>query len=170
VQPLSVLIVTTLKIFGDSYVWRYKKRVSIRSSPKASDGLEAVQQAEELHPDLILLDIGLPTLSGIEAGRRIRKVSPGSKILFVSQEGSADIVQVVLDQLGAHGYLLKLDAAELLGAIDAVHQGTRFVSSHLMCMRAQGLTRGQPLNRLGHRKRGAPQKCKAAGVAVFPYQ
>ena len=137
-----------------------QEKVECQVIEEASDGLEAVQQAEELHPDLILLDIGLPTLNGIEAGRRIRKVSPSSKILFVSQEGSAEIVQKVLDELGADGYLLKLDAAEILGAVDAVLQGRQFVSSHLKGMRARGLTHGQQLKRLGHRKRGAPQECK----------
>jgi len=57
----------------------------------ASDGLEAVQKAEELQPDLILLDIGLPKLNGIEAARRIRQLAPRTKILFLSQESSSEI-------------------------------------------------------------------------------
>jgi CheY-like chemotaxis protein len=69
------------------------KRTELRVICEASDGLEAVQKAEELQPDLILFDVGLPTLNGIEAARRIRKLSPESKILFVSQESSADVVQ-----------------------------------------------------------------------------
>ena len=63
---------------------------------ETADGLEAVQKAEELHPDLIVLDIGLPSLNGIEAARRIRKLSPESTILFVSQESSGDVVQQAL--------------------------------------------------------------------------
>src|SRR5438132_13489465 len=83
------------------------------------DGLEAVQKAEELQPDLILLDIGLPTLNGIEAARRIRKLSPESKILFMSQESSADVVQEALT-LGARGFVAKTDAgSELLVAVEA---------------------------------------------------
>ena len=93
----------------------------------ASDGLEAVQKAEELQPDLILLDIGLPSLNGIEVARQIRKLSPKSKILFVSQESSADIVQGALGT-GAQGYVLKSDAErELLEGVNAVLRGEQFV-------------------------------------------
>jgi len=67
----------------------------------ASDGLEAVQKAKELQPDLILLDIGLPSLNGIEVARQIRKLSPESKILFVSQEFSAELVQGAFGTRGA---------------------------------------------------------------------
>ena len=76
---------------------------------------------------MILLDIGLPKLNGIEAARRIRKLSPQSKILFVSQESSADVVQEAL-ATGARGYVVKTDAgSELLTAVDAVLRGERFV-------------------------------------------
>ena len=98
---------------------------------EASDGLQAVQKAEELLPDLILLDIGLPGLNGIEAARKIRKVAPNSKILFLSQESSADVVREALGA-GAIGYVVKADAgSELLGAVEAVRQGMQFVSSGL---------------------------------------
>lgn len=98
---------------------------------RAEDGVQAVQQAEDLQPDLILLDVGLPVLNGIEAGRRIRRVSPNSKILFLSQESSVEVVEEAL-RLGAHGYVLKSDAAsELLPAIEAVRQGKQFVSRRL---------------------------------------
>ena len=94
----------------------------------ASDGLEAVQKAEELQPDLILLDIGLPSLNGIEVARQIRKRSPESKILFVSQESSAEMVQVALGT-GAQGYVFKSDAGrELLEGVNAVLRGEQFVS------------------------------------------
>jgi len=98
---------------------------------EASDGLEAVQKAQDLRPDLILLDVGLPTLNGIEAARRIRSLSPDSKILFVSQQSSPELVQAALDT-GAVGYVFKSDAgSELLSAVEAVLRGEQFVSSSL---------------------------------------
>jgi len=93
------------------------------------DGPEAVHKAEELKPDLILLDIGLPTLNGIEAARQIRKLAPESKIIFLSQESSAEVVEEALS-LGAWGYVLKTRAgSDLLPAVEAVLSGKRFVSS-----------------------------------------
>jgi DNA-binding NarL/FixJ family response regulator len=95
---------------------------------EVSDGLEAVRKAEELRPDLILLDIGLPSLNGMEAARRIRKLSLESKIIFVSQESSADVVQAALD-LGAQGYVVKAHAGtDLIAAVEAVLSGKSFVS------------------------------------------
>src|SRR5260370_21879693 len=103
------------------------KRPELHIVCEVSDGLEAVQKAEELQPDLILLDIGLPTLNGIEAARRIRKLSPESKILFVSQESSADVVQEAL-RIGALCYVVKSHAGiELLAAVEAVRQGKQFI-------------------------------------------
>jgi DNA-binding NarL/FixJ family response regulator len=96
---------------------------------EVSDGLEALQRAEELQPDLVLLDIGLPGLNGIEAARRIRKLSPESKIIFVTQESSADVIEEAMNS-GAMGYVVKAHAAtELLAAVEAVRQGRRFVGN-----------------------------------------
>jgi DNA-binding NarL/FixJ family response regulator len=95
----------------------------------ASDGLEAVQKAVELKPDLILMDIGLPSLNGIEAARQIRKLVPESKIIFLSQESSAEVVQEAMG-VGAAGYVIKVMAGrELLTAVGAVLTGKKFVSS-----------------------------------------
>jgi len=98
---------------------------------QVSDGLEAVHKTKELQPDLILLDIGLPTLNGIEVARRIREVSPASKILFVSENRSAGIAEEALST-GAGGYIVKSVAAfELLPAINTVLEGRRFVTNSL---------------------------------------
>ncbi len=96
---------------------------------EASDGLEAIRKAEELQPDLIVLDIGLPTLNGFDTARRISKVSPESKTLFLTQEFSADVVQDAL-RLGALGYVVKTQVGiELLTALEAVCLGRQFGKS-----------------------------------------
>ena len=99
---------------------------------EATDGLEAVQKAEELRPDLILLDIGLPKLNGIEAARKIRVLIPGSRIIFVTQEYSAEVVTEALS-FGAWGYVLKVSAgSDLFAAVEAVLGGGQFVSRGLI--------------------------------------
>lgn len=104
------------------------KRPELQIVGEASDGFEAVEKAEELQPDLILLDVGLPTLNGIEAARQIHTLAPESKMIFLSQESSADMVQEALS-LGAWGYVAKVKAgSDLLPAVEAVLQGKRFVS------------------------------------------
>src|SRR5215472_2482765 len=70
---------------------------------EALNGLEAVQKAEQLQPDLILLDIGLPNLNGLEVAEQVRKLAPAAKILFLSQESSSEVVREALS-LGALGY------------------------------------------------------------------
>jgi DNA-binding NarL/FixJ family response regulator len=98
---------------------------------EACDGLEAVQRAEALQPDLILLDIGLPGLNGLAAARRMRELAPNARIIFLTQESSADVVNEALS-LGAWGYVTKLQAGrELLIAVELVMQGQRFVSEGL---------------------------------------
>jgi DNA-binding NarL/FixJ family response regulator len=98
---------------------------------QTSDGEQAVQKAEELQPHLILLDISLPGISGIEAARQIRKVSPDSQIIFLSQHDSLQMVSDALST-GGHGYVAKIDAgAELLNAIRSVREGKQFVSQRI---------------------------------------
>jgi DNA-binding NarL/FixJ family response regulator len=126
-----VLVVEDYEPFRQFICSTLRKRPEFQIVEEVTDGLEAVQKAEELQPDLIMLDIGLPSLNGIAAARRIRKLSPKTKILFVSQESSADVVQEAL-ALGALGYVVKAHAgSELLPAVEAVLQGRQFVSSGL---------------------------------------
>ena len=106
-------------------------RPDLQVIAESSDGMEAVQKAGELQPDLILLDVGLPRLNGLAAARQIRKVAPNAKILFVTQESSPDVAQEALN-IGAAGYLVKTDANQLLVAVDTVLDGRQFVSAALL--------------------------------------
>jgi DNA-binding NarL/FixJ family response regulator len=118
-----VLVVDDFEAFRRFVCSTLGKNPELQVVGEASDGLEAVHKAKELQPDLILLDLGLPTLNGIEAARQIRKLAPESKILFLSQESSADVVQEALS-MGALGYIVKAHAgSELLAAVEAVLQG-----------------------------------------------
>jgi DNA-binding NarL/FixJ family response regulator len=129
-----VLVVDDFKPWHDFVSKTLRDEPELQVIANAYDGGEGVQQAQELQPDLILLDIGLPKLNGIEASRRIREVSPACKILFASENRSPDIVEQAL-RTGAGGYLVKSNAArELLPAIDAVLRGKRFVSA---CLKGQ---------------------------------
>jgi DNA-binding NarL/FixJ family response regulator len=96
-----------------------QRRPELEIVGEVADGVEAVQKAAELRPDVILLDIGLPTLNGIEVARQLRTISPDSKILFVSQEGSPDVIREALGA-GARGYVMKAKAGDLLNAVNAV--------------------------------------------------
>ena len=122
----------------DNFVpWRNYLITKLEENPAlqivgvASDGSDAVLKATELHPDLILMDINLPELSGIKAAARIRDLSPESKILFVSQNLDFDVVLAALDA-GGLGYVVKIDAeSELLTAVEVVISGRIFVSAAL---------------------------------------
>ncbi len=96
---------------------------------EASDGVEAIAKAIELRPDLILMDIGLPKLNGLEAARRIRELVPSAKIVFLTQENDPDVIQEAVG-IGARGFIVKRQAGtELLAGLEFVLQGETFVSA-----------------------------------------
>jgi DNA-binding NarL/FixJ family response regulator len=131
VSTVRVLVVDDYEPFRRFVCSTLGKRRDLQVIGEASDGLEAVRKAEELKPDLVVLDIGLPTLNGIEVARRIRKLCPECKILFMSQGSSADVAQEAFS-LGALGYVVKAHAgSELSAAVEAVCQGRQFVSKGL---------------------------------------
>ena len=128
-SPVRILVVEDFQPFRALLCSMFSKTPELQVICEASDGLEAVQQAEKLQPDVILLDIGLPRLNGIEAARRIRKLAWASKIIFVSQGSSADVVLEALSS-GALGYIVKAHVPnELLDAVESIRQSRQFVSS-----------------------------------------
>lgn len=144
-----VLVVDDYERWRAFFATTLQKQPELRIIGEAADGLEAVQVAQQLQPDLILLDIGLPTLNGLMAARRIKEVCPGSKILFVSENRYRDIVEEAL-RTGAGGYVVKSDAGtELLPAVEAVLQGKQFVSRSLTgpALAGHGTEHAEPLRR-----------------------
>ena len=146
-SSVRVLVVDDNEPFRRFVCSTLEHRPDLQVVGEASDGLVAVHKAQELQPDLIVLDIGLPRLNGIEAARRIRKFSCESKILFVSQESSVDVVQEAL-RLGALGYVIKTHAgSDLLAAVEAISRGRQFISSGFSGHICADPTDTQALNR-----------------------
>jgi DNA-binding NarL/FixJ family response regulator len=121
---IRVLVVEDFIPFRRFVCSTLEKKRELQVIGEVSDRLEAVQKAKKLKPDLILLDIGLPTLNGIQAARQIRNLAPEAKIIFVSQESSDDMLQEALS------YVTKTRAgSDLLPAVEAVLLEKQFVSS-----------------------------------------
>jgi DNA-binding NarL/FixJ family response regulator len=126
---ICILVVDDFEPFRRLICSNLQNMLQLATIVEASDGVEAIELAQALRPSLILLDIGLPKTDGIEAARRIRELAPLSKILFVSQESSVDVVEAAFS-LGASAYVIKMDAAsELPAAIKAVLRGESFVGN-----------------------------------------
>jgi DNA-binding NarL/FixJ family response regulator len=130
-STVKVLVVDDYEPFRRFVRSTLAEMQNLKVTGEASDGLEAVRKTEELKPDLIVLDIGLPTLNGIEVARQVRNLRPQCKILFMSQESSAAVAQEAFS-LGAMGYVVKAYAErELSAAVEAVCQGRLFLSKGL---------------------------------------
>ena len=131
VSPLRVLVVEDYEPFLQHVSSTLRQHSSLEVVGETQNGIEAVEFAAALQPDLIFLDIGLPGLNGIAAAYRIRALAPNARIVFLTQESSSEILQEALN-LGAWGYVIKAKAArDLPRAIEGVLRGTKFVSEGL---------------------------------------
>jgi DNA-binding NarL/FixJ family response regulator len=131
VSLVRVLVVDDFDLWRGFVVSRLQERPDLQVVAVASDGLQAVEKAGELQPDLILLDMMLPKLNGIEAAQQIRRVAPLTKIIFISSESDIDSVRTAFEA-GGSGYVSKMEAAEgILAGVEAVLRGDRFVSPGL---------------------------------------
>ena len=130
----------TVLVVDDHELWRGHVRAALKDHRRwsivaeASNGIEAIEKAAALRPDVILLDIGLPVLSGMAAARQILASDPQSRIIFVSANGSPAMVEAAI-RMGVQGYLLKSDAHQFVAAMDAISRGEAFIS--------EGLTRSR---------------------------
>jgi DNA-binding NarL/FixJ family response regulator len=131
VSIVRVLIVDDFDPWRVFVIQQLSQQPHMRVIECASDGLEGVQRAEELQPDLILLDVSIPKLNGIEVARKVRKLVPKARILFLSSNADPDVVRAAFCA-GGGGYVLKADAGGGLSAgMEAVLLGKQFVSSSL---------------------------------------
>jgi two-component system nitrate/nitrite response regulator NarL len=128
-STIRVLVVDDYAPWREAICSILQRRNSFQVVGEATDGFKAVQKAQDLQPDLILLDLGLPSINGIEAARQIRVQCPNSKILIVTENRSPDMVEAALNA-GALGYVVKANAAhDLIPAAELVLQGKQFVSA-----------------------------------------
>ena len=146
-KPIRVLVVDDFKIWRE---WLRSKLVDcdrFHIVEEASNGNEALTKARQLSPDLIVLDIGMPGLSGIETASLLRAHVPNAKIIFLSQNDDFDLVRTVLND-GASGYVLKAEAEnDLLPSIQAVLEGGIFSSKRLGTKTRPEEVPGGPPNR-----------------------
>jgi two-component system, NarL family, response regulator LiaR len=118
-------------ILADDFApWRARVRSFLQRKTEwkivfeACDGLEAVQKTVELHPEVVLLDLSMPGLNGIEAAKRIRQLSPDSKIVILTENADEDLMAAALEA-GASAYVLKSEmTADLIPAVQTA-LGTR---------------------------------------------
>jgi DNA-binding NarL/FixJ family response regulator len=130
-SPLRVLVAEDFEPFRLLIHSMLESSLNLQIICEVSDGVKAVRKTEELQPHLIVLDVGLPSLNGIAAARQIRRLSPQSKIVFLSLESSPDVVHEAIC-VGNAVYVTKTAVGtDLLPAIEAVLQNRQFVSNAL---------------------------------------
>ena len=128
---LRVLVVEDHEPFRRVICELLQQRADLLIVGEAADGLDAIRQAEALRPDVVMLDIGLPMLSGIEVAGRIRAMVPDAKLMFVTNESSLEVVEQAFRR-GAHGYVYKPRVQrDVLPVLEAIIRGGRFVSGGL---------------------------------------
>jgi len=129
--PIRILVVDDSPDWQRFLLARLESHCDLKIVAVANDGLEAVQRAAELQPDLTLMDLNLPVMNGFDATRRIREVSPDSRVVFLTQNASRDLVSAAFEA-GACGYIVKSDlGADLIPGIKTVFENKQFVSRSL---------------------------------------
>jgi DNA-binding NarL/FixJ family response regulator len=127
---------------------------------EAADGRQAVTMTKELNPDVVILDIGMPSLNGLEATRQILKIRPQTKVLILTMHESDSVIREVLDA-GARGYILKTDAGrDLVSAVESLRRNKTFFTSRVAQMILDGFLKGD----------SRPQDSPSGAVRLTPRQ
>lgn len=130
-MSIRVLVVDDHTVVRDGLCFLLEAQDDIDVVGVAADGREALREAERMRPDVVLMDLAMPNLNGIEATRRFRKTMPSVKVLILSMHESSEYVYQAL-QAGAQGYLVKESAGpEVAVAIRALHAGRRYLSASI---------------------------------------
>lgn len=137
-------------VADDHEVVRYGVRSLLEAHPgweviaESSDGRDAVEKASTLHPDVVILDIGMPNLNGLEATRQILRSHPGARVLILTMHESEQVVREVLEA-GARGFLLKSDAGrDLVAAVEALQRNKTFFTSKVAEMVLETFLKSKP--------------------------
>jgi len=126
-EAISILIADDHKLIRDTWSFILNTDDRFKVVAECSNGEEAIEQAKQKRPQIVLMDINMTPVSGLEATKQIRKVSPGSKIIGVSMHSQPAYAKKML-QIGAKGYVTKNSSRdEMFKAIMEVHQGNRYI-------------------------------------------
>jgi DNA-binding NarL/FixJ family response regulator len=130
-MPISVMLADDHQVLRDGLKTLLEAQPDIRVVGAAADGVEAVAAAAKLKPDVVVMDISMPDMNGVEAARRIHAARAETRIVMLSMHSDAEHVYRALEA-GATGYLLKNSAgSELVTAVRAVHAGRRYLTEKI---------------------------------------
>jgi DNA-binding NarL/FixJ family response regulator len=130
-NPLRILVADDHEIVRRGLVYLLKSHAGWDVCGEAADGRQALSKAKELRPDIVILDIGMPKLNGLEVTRQLHRDNPESKVLILTITDTDEVVRAVLDA-GARGFVLKSDAVrDLVSAVEAIQSHKTFFTSRV---------------------------------------
>lgn len=143
---ITVILADDHAILRDGLRYLLEAAGDIQIVSMAANGQEAVEQAELLCPDVVVMDISMPIMGGIEATKHICKICEQTKVAILSMHHTTEYIQRALEA-GAVGYLLKDSAgAELVAAIRALHEGKRYISKKVAGSVSDSFWSGNSIN------------------------
>ena len=155
-MPITVFVADDHAIVRDGLVGLLAAQPDIRVVGTAADGRDTLREVMKQQPEVVVMDIAMPTMNGIEATRELRDRVPKARVVILSMHSSVEYVFHALEA-GAYGYLLKESAAQdVVDAVRAVHVGRRYLCRKIAEMVAEGIGRGpaaSPLESLSKRER-----------------
>lgn len=147
-KPLRILIADDHELFRDGIRSLLQSHTGWEICGEANTGIEAIAQAEELSPDIVILDIGMPDLNGADAARRIRRASKNTEVLILSAHYSDQLIREIIDA-GALGYVLKSDSEhDLVVAVETLARHKPFFTSKAREVFQSEFSSGRPVTKI----------------------